>query len=511
MGLKANLLRIPMTEAGFNYNRNFELLPNTALLDPSRNFNLHNLGVEKRGGTTNIPGVSVTQRVMGGYDFRQTTGQQFMMYAKNNGSVYFDNDSNVIKTGMATGSFFHFSQFSDTLYISDGTTLPQKWTGSGGTSGVTPSTDWATSGYPFQIIFHARGSNFRNWAIARNGVYASKDNTGDDFADADVKFIPVYSRGGLVGAAEFGKELFVFSKTETFRIDDSSTDPTQWGYQKAIWEGGASHWRLLVPADNDLYIMTDDLNIYSMTGVFQTGDYRKASLSRPAQIDRYLRENSAFPNLDNWHGAYDPKLRCIKWFIQVGGSINNTALVQFIDRPPDKMWALHDNLNFLSGYNASCSFTFRKSPSDWRIYTGDYVGNLWQLEQANRADNGNPIPSVLKFKLWDFGNPLMHKHFPKGVFRVRSDTNMNFTNYVWINNVRIPDVVLTVTSSGAIFDTSTFDNAYFSDDTVSKTPFDIKSYGETMQLQVNHNNVNEDFFLAEIILAFKENGVRIFA
>lgn len=509
MGIKVSLLHVPMTESGFNHSRNFELIPDTALIDPSRNMNLHNLGDEKRGGTSIIQAQSVNQRVMGGYDFRRSSGNQNMLYAKNNGAVYADNDSSPIATGMAISNFFHFSQYYNTAYIADGSSTPKAWTGAGLMTNVTPPTDWATVGNPFQIIFHPRGASFRNWAICKNGVYGSKSGDGSDFADADVKFIPVYSKGGLVAAIEFGQELFVFSKTETFRIDDSSTDVTQWGYQKAIWEGGVSHWRLLVQADNDVYMMTDDLNIYSLSGVFQTGDYRKASIARPAQIDRYLRENSNFSNIENWHAAYDPKLRCIKWFIQVGGSSTNTALVQFIDRAPDKMWAIHDNQSYASGYTSSCSFTYRKTTSDWRIRTGDYSGNIWELEQAARNDNNNPYMSVLKFKPWEFSNPLMHKHFPKGVLRIRSSTNITLTIYIWINNVRRPNIDLSINSSGAIFDTSTFDNSYFADDTISNTIFDVKSYGETLQLQINHNMVNEDFFLAEVIMAFKENGLKI--
>lgn len=510
MGLKANLLHIPMTQSGFSYKRNFELVEDTALIDPSTNFNLHNFGVEKRGGTSILLNAVVPYKVMGGYDFRNSSGTQTMLYAKKNGSVYANNDTVAIATGMSTNNFFNFSQYYDTAYICDGSTTPKKYT-SGVASNVTPASDWSLTGQPFQIIFHPRGASFRNWAITKDGVYGSKSGDGSDFSDAEVKYIPVYSKGGLIGGIEFGQELFVFSKTETFRIDDSDIDPTNWGYKKAIWEGGASHWRLIVLADNDVFIMTDDLNIYSLQGVFMTGDYRKSNLARPAQIDRYLREATNYSNINDWHASYDPKLRCIKWFVQVGGSGVNTALVQFIDRDPERMWAIHDNKTYSSGYNASCSFTYRKEASDWRIRTGDSSGNIWELEQPARSDNGNPIPSVLKFKLWDFKNPAMHKHFPKGIFRIRSSTNMTFTIYITIDNVRLPDIVLSVSSSGGIFDSSTFDNAYFASDSISKTPFEIKSFGQLMQMEVHHDNLNEDFFLAEIILAFKENGVRIYA
>jgi len=511
MGFRSEILHVPMTDMAFNYSRNFELIPDNATIDPSVNFNLHELGAGKRGGTSIFVNQTVNNRVMGGYDFRQSTGSQNMVYAKNNGSVYANDDSTVIHSGMSTSNFFHFSQFYDDMYIADGGTTPQKWTGGGPTSDVIPPSDWALVGNPFQIIFHPRGASFRNWAINRNGVYASAVNDGSDFSDANVLAIPVYSKGGLVAAIEFGQELFVFSKSETFRIDDSATDDSQWGYKKAIWEGGAAHWRLICIADNDVYIMADDLTIYSLQGVFQTGDYRKASVSRPAQIDRYLRDQATFANIEDWHCAYDPKLRCVKWFTQIGSNLNNTALVQFIDKPADKMWAIHNNINSNSGYQASCSFTTRKSASDWRIRTGDYQGNIWELEDVSKTDEGNSIPSVLKFKPWQFENPVMNKRFNKGVLRVRSSTNITLIIYLWINNTRLPDITLSINAGGSVFDASYFDSAIFADEITGGEPFDIKSFGKTMQLQINHDVADEDFFFSEILIGFKNNGIRIYS
>src|SRR3954469_22065356 len=109
MGFRSDILHVTMNEAAFNYDRNFELLPDNALVDMSVNFNLHELGLGKRGGSSIFQAQTVNSRVMGGYDFRQSTGAQNMVYAKKNGSLYANNDSNVIKTGMSTSNFFHFS------------------------------------------------------------------------------------------------------------------------------------------------------------------------------------------------------------------------------------------------------------------------------------------------------------------------------------------------------------------------------------------------------------------
>lgn len=507
MGARTGLLRLDLKQAAFTYDRNYETLPDTALVYPSKNINYHEGGVSRRGGTSIIVTPSVSSRVMGGYDFR-IPNNQYQVYAKKNGSVYYDSDSNVIATGMSTSNYFHFNQFDDELYICDGATNPKKWTGSGSTSAITPATDWATYGQPMQIIYHPRGANSRNWAITSYAVYASKNNTGDDFADATVKKIQVYSTGGLVGGYEFNGELFVFSRTETFRINDEDPDSDNWGYEKLIFEGGAAHWRLIVAAGNDLYIMGEDSHIFKISAVFNTGDYEGSSLAKPAHIDRYLRYVASIETIDEWNCSYDRKIRAIKFFVRTSNSSPDTALVYFIDRDPSLAWSIHDNLNNPSGYNGSASWQYRKDVGDWRIRTGDSSGNIWELESEARDDDGESYENRFKFKPWEFGNPLMWKYFRKAIARIRSISNADFTVRIWINGERKADVELSVSGSGAEFDSAIFDESVFADDVISFEPVDIKYYGFNLQMEFVNDTAGQDYIFSELVLAFKEEGVR---
>lgn len=507
MGARTELTRIDLRQAAFTYDRNYETLPDSALIYPTKNINYHEGGVSKRGGTTIIVTPSVASRVMGGIDFR-TPSNQYMVYAKNNGKVYHTDDSNEIATGMSASNYFHFSQFNDELYISDGTTNPKKWTGSGSASAVTPATDWVTFGQPFQIIYHARGVNARNWAITPYAVFASKNNDGSDFADATVKKIQVYSTGGLVGAYEFNGELFVFSKTETFRISDEDDDSANWGYEKLIYEGGVAHWRLIVAAGNQLYAMSEDSHVFQLNAVFNTGDYEAVSLAKPSYIDRYLREIATIDTINEWNCAYDRKLRAIKFFVRTSGAAPDTALVYFIDRDPTIAWAIHDNLNYASGYNASASFSYRKAVGDWRIRTGDSSGRIWELESTSRDDNSNSYENRFKFKPWEFDNPVMWKYFRKIIARVRSVSNATFTVRIWVNGIRKSDVTLDVSGSGSMFDTALFDDAVFADDVISFEPFDIGHYGFSLQIEFVNDVAGQDYIFSELVIPVKEEGVR---
>lgn len=507
MGARTELIRLDLKQSAFTYDRNYETLPDTALLSPSKNINYHEGGISRRGGTTIIVTPSVASRVMGGYDFRTATSQ-FMVYAKNNGRVYHSNDANEIATGMSTSNYYHFSQFDDELYICDGATNPKKWTGSGSASAITPATDWATFGQPFQIIYHPRGVNSRNWAITSYAVYASKNNDGSDFADASVKKIQIYSTGGLVGGYEFNGELFCFSRTEIFRISDEDPDSANWGYEKLIYEAGAAHWRLIVAAGNDLYVMGEDSHMFKLSAVFNTGDYEGTSLAKPAYIDRFMRDLTSIDTIEEWNCAYDRKLRAIKFFMRTVGSSPDTALVYFIDRDPSIAWSVHDNLNFSSGYNGSASWMYRKDVGDWRIRTGDSSGRVWELEAAARDDNGESYENRFKFKPWEFGNPVMWKYFRKIIARVRSISNCDFTVRIWINGERKADTTLSISGSGAEFDSALFDDAVFADETISFEPLDIKHYGFNLQVEFVNDTAGQDYIFSELVIPFKEEGIR---
>jgi hypothetical protein len=510
MGYVGATAQFVLEQAGFTFKRDDKLTFPTALVDGSRNINFHEGGVGKRGGTSHtIDSVIGTNPAGRGlYQFRLRNGNSFIVFATSDGKVYHTNYSNEIATGMSTSNYFHFSTFNNECYIADGATVPKYWTGSGSVSSVTPATSWASNGYPFQIIPHSRGSNARMWAITKDSAWASKNNDGHDFSDAEVKQIPVYTEGGLVGGIDFGGTIIVFSKTKSYLIDDSSTDTDQWGYVESIWEGGASHWRLIIQASNNVYVWTDEGLVYMVSGVQATGDYVSASITRPAFIDRWIRESVTRANVENFNVSYDRTLRCLNYFIQVGGSSNNTNLKYFIDKSPDNAWIIHDNLDYPSGMKGAASAEIRVSPGVYKIYTQDYSGQIWKHEQNTYSDNGNPYKASLKLKPFDFDNLQMYKHFRSAAVRASAISNFGLKVRPYIDGIRKDDINLSVTGTGAIFDVAVFDMSVFASDSFISVPFQLGYYGFDVQFEILNETAGEDFFMSLLFVNFKNLGVR---
>lgn len=511
MGYGGTTAQIIMEQAGFTFRRDDKMAFPAALVDGSKNINFSEGGISKRGGTSKvsvgtIPGTNPPGR--GIYNFRLQNGNNFVVFATADGKVYHTNYSNEIATGMSTSNFFNFSTFNNECYIADGATIPKYWTGTGSVASVTPATSWATSGYPFQLIPHSRGANSRLWAITKSSVWAGKSNDGHDFSDAEVTEVPVYSESGLVGGVDFGGTLIVFSKTKAYIIDDTSTDTAEWGYKEAIWEGGVSHWRMIAKASNNLYLWTDEGLVYTIAGVQATGDYVSASITRPAYIDRWIREKVTRSNVENFNVSYDRTLRCLNYFVQVGGTTNNTNLKYFIDRPPEQAWIPHDNLNYSSGMRGASSTEVFISSGLYKIYTQDYVGQIWIHEQTTNTDDSNGYDSSVKFKPFDFDNLQMYKHFRSAAIRANAVSNFGLSIRLYIDGIRRDDVELDISGTGAVFDTALLNTAVFASDQLVSIPFSLGYYGYQIQFEIFNDTAGEDFFLSEMIVNFKNQGVR---
>lgn len=510
MSYKGQIIRIPLDQGGFSYSKDTEQATSVALVEPTRNINFHEKGLSNRGGTAWNLGsrITGTPAIRGLFDYRLQNGNRFVLFTDSIGKLYHTNASNVLKAGLSTNNYTSFANFDNKCFLTDGASVPQYWDGSAGfSSGVTEPTDWATE-KPFQFIPHAKGASARLAAVTTQGVWLSQDADGADFSDANSEFIPVYSNGGLVGGFDFGGTLFVWDRTKGYIIDDSNIDPQYWGYQEVQWEGGLAHWRLIVKAANDLYLMTEDGLIYSISATQRTGDYEANQLTRPAYIDRWIREKVSLSNIEKFHAIYDRKLRAIKWFVQVSGSNTNTALVYFIDRPPEIAWTIHNNTSAESGYDASVSAEVQVGDGDFEVWTGDFAGMVWKTEQSTKDDENAAYKWVIKIKRLNFNEPKQWKHFSFTRLRGSSDTGSDLSIRTWIDDRIVQSETISFSATGARYGEAIYGTSVYASGAISNVDSEIKTYGYDIQTELSNEAAGDDFFLTEIAYSVKGLGTR---
>ena len=550
MSYAGQVFTIPCSLGGLNGNRNESLIPATDMIAGTRNINLHEGVRRKRGGTAHINSTTIDsgQRIMGIYDYLKPAGTQYVVFATTNGKVW-KTSVDVIKTFTGTAKHVHFSQFAGELYACNGYDLPGKWDGATWTDLSAVPTDWTTS-KPKYMITHGKGNSTRNWAFGcastPYNIYVSPDGDGDDFSNTNVTTLNVDTKDGygLMGGVVFIDKLIMFSKTRPWIIDDADTSVANWGYSEANWEGGVAHQRLIIPTQNDVVCMMENGEIYSAIAAQQYGDYQAASLTRQSFIHNWIKDNVLLSYINDFHGIYDSTMRAIKIFVvRTGKTVVDTCLVYYIDRGPQAGWMIHDNQVNPSGYDASCSASIYVGAGNYQIYTGDYSGFIWGLEQSGRHDQALAFNSGFKTTHLDLGAPRLQKHFRRGRVICDPQGTETINVKVWIDetqqetpsgawaNATVYAVGAIVTSGAKIYECITAHTSATANDqpgsgtnwtvywiqhrysmtvatgTKDQT-FDIGNTGKRIQIEAYDNTAAEDFIIENVLIDFKVTGAR---
>ena len=516
MGTRYKTYEIDCSRGGLNGNPNVDTLPPYAMIYPTRNLNLHLGTRQARGGSSYVDLAAMTgaPTILGGHDFTLRAGTQFIIRAASDGKIYKDKTTS-IKTGLSATAFPCFLTADNKLFYCNGVDIVQTWDGAAAaTSAITePAADWAAS-QPHQMLIHGRGASLRAWAINPTTLYASKNfAAAGDFkyfvTGAESIYIDTNDGFGLQGMVEKSKELFLFGKTQTYRIDDSNATSTNWGYELAPWYGGVANWRLLVKTPNDVVAMMEDGEIYSVSAVQEYGDYQAASLTRPAFMHKWIQEYINLAQISKFHAIYDPTIRAVIFFMVKAGYTNvNIALLFFIDRPPAEAWMVQDNDSYASGYNAASSFLVRKSVGSMKVYTGNYGGILWELQTANKNDNSNAFYAGFKSPPMHFDNPRMTKDFNNLRVVTQPAGAYNLSIKYACDGVAEGSGTVSMAGTGGVLDSFTLDTDSLQGNDFIDSPIDLGIIGKRLQFEAYMSTVNYDFIISKVLIDAKELGGR---
>lgn len=511
MGYAGNTFGIPFSRGGVNNSINYDDFPANDMLPTSRNFNLVQGGRRKRGGTTRVSGeLDSGVRIYGMFDYLKPGGTQYTVFATST-KIWQCADPTwgtpgTIKTSWTASKYVWFSQFQQEVYACNGVDMPVLWAGSGQSSALagTP-TDWDTvNSKPKYMVTHGRGESERNWAFGCAAtpytLYISPNDDGDDFSDANVILLPIDTKDGygIVGGIVFQDKFMAFGKTQTYIVDDADALTANWGYYAAAWEGGAIGQKMIVKTPNDIHVMSEDLDVYSVMAAERYSDYKAASLARPAHIDQWLRDNVETAYLDDFHGIYDPKLRAVRWFIvRSGQTTSDTCLLYFIDRPPNEAWMIHNSDAAASGYFASCSTLKRIALGDYQIYTGDYSGYIWKLEQSSKLDNAKKYTAQFKSAPTPFNdsetsiNARIPKDFKRGRLGMTPQGTETASIAWWVDGVA--GTTRAITAVAGVYDYE----------------FELGAKGRRFQYQVLSSASNSDSFFSNVLIDYKPLGKKV--
>ena len=144
---------------------------------------------------------------------------------------------------------------------------------------------------------------------------------------------------------------------------------------------------------------------------------------------------------------------------------------------------------------------------DYEVWTGDYSGFLWKLNQSNANDDSAAFYNGVKTPNAALDNPRISKHFkrgrvvtePKGTYSV----NVNW----WVDGVAQTARTISLVGTGSIFGTGTFGTATFGGEDLIDSSYEFGQYGKRLQQEFYMNTANQEFFLSSNLIDFKPIGI----
>ena len=184
------------------------------------------------------------------------------------------------------------------------------------------------------------------------------------------------------------------------------------------------------------------------------------------------------------------------------------SLDYFLDRPLESAWAVHDNQDFSSGYDASASASVEASAGVFEVWTGDYSGFLWKLEQANKNDDSNAFWGGIRTASTNFGDPRGRKHFKRGKLITTPQGTYSLIVRTWVDGAEMMQQSLSLAGSGAVYGTDVFDTGVYGGDDIISPTYTIGAYGERIQNEFYNNVADQDFFLSQSLIDHRNMGAK---
>jgi hypothetical protein len=345
-------------------------------------------------------------------------------------------------------------------------------------------TDWHDD-WPKYMIKHGKSGNncLVAWGVKAypNRLYFSENGLAD-FSNSNVVAMNILT-DKIIAVSEFAGKLIAFSQDKAFIIDDSNTDVANWNYYAAAWEGGCANQNLLVNLPNDIAVMSEEGNIYSVKATFQTGDFEVGSITKPAFIDEWIKQNVDLSQIQKFHAIYDDDLRAIKFFMILNGeSLPTICLVYFVDF---NLWSKHTfNIKHL------CSGFFKVNNSVWKVLTGGDIGVIHSLEYEVFEDAGAEYESSFKTVPLNMGNPRTQKIVDNlWIVLIPKGTEEIGIKY-FIDDVEINELFITTVNEK---------------DMSANVLLPIGNVGNRFEFNFTNYN-NSDYFISQFIIDYQDLG-----
>ena len=452
-------------------------------------------GITKRFGKVAINSTTLgaTVRILGGIQFRLSSGTDYQVVGTSDGRVVRINTDGTtanLATGKSTagGVRYRFAVYNDLLHITNGFDAPMTWDGTtfATMAGSPPATGRV-------IVMHGNRAFMTATAVPSRLYWSKLNNTLDWTGTTDAGFMDIEPNDNstIIDLVPAIQELVILKGRRPYRLQ--GIGPVT-GYTVAdhlvptTGSVGAISTQGAVFALNDVYYISE-LGLHGLSQTMQFGDLKEAFLSD--RVETYFRldfDNSLLlEHLAKSVLAYDSQqnnLYLCADSTDAGGK-NDTTLVYDLVL---KAWTVWPTTPFAS------LFTVRNATTGAReVWAGGYDGFVYAL---NRSSGSTEAISGAVSHISDLGAPGVQKSLRYGFFYfstedlgiVQITTSFDFGaagGQVYTANLAV---------DSTLWDTATWDVSLWDNNRrTGIIRLDLSGLGEVVETTVQNLEPNQPF------------------
>lgn len=270
---------------------------------------------------------------------------------------------------------------------------------------ANPPSDFTSGAYPLGGTIHL-GSHIAFGGINPHWIYMSDPTNHEDFdaSNTSVVYLPVYPGVGQYIAAlvSFQGMLIVFKYPRgIFYINMLTPGITNWFTVQVSLEVGIAGPNAWAYRDDDVVFMDCTGSVHSLLAIINFGFYGVKSLSDTKWIRNFI--------VNNINQVQIPAVQCVYYLFKrevhflltkFGQPLGGMRLVMDVNNPQMNRFRYSDKDNL------TCLWMARNPALIATPWGADPMGDIWELDQTNKSNNGYGYNSIFQTAFVDFSTIL---------------------------------------------------------------------------------------------------------
>ena len=375
---------------------------------------------------------------------------------------------------------FHWVNFGDNMYGTNGVDVPIKWTGSGNAATWTTVTDLTKAKYTetwqnYLFLAHVVIDSVTH----STRLYWSCINEPETWSTLDFNEIGFKDGDEITGIKALGDRLVIFKQHSIWLAFFTGSSDIPFVFQKSQSDVGTVSSHSIQKVNNGLIFLSDD-GLYFFDGNNSTklSDKLNNTFSTVIKKSRMMQTVSGYQQTKNRYWLA---------FTEASGNTNDRILT---------FDTFNNAFSIYKGHNANAITVLLTSGAE-KLYFGDYLGFTYEADTGTNdfpSNSSTAIDSFFKTKWFSYGDLLNKKGIPQCVIYYQcGSATLSFSYTYDLQEGDDFSQSFSIACPGATWDSGVWDTDSWGRDGGNITRRDLTGRGYLVRFKFSNSTASETF------------------